>query len=64
MSVVCVLGATGAQGGSVCQVLLKNPKWQVRAITRNANSNAAKKLAAQVCSPLRNECATTGLTLP
>ncbi|KAK4148764.1 hypothetical protein C8A00DRAFT_38654 [Chaetomidium leptoderma] len=44
MSVVCVLGATGSQGGSVCAALKRNPNWEVRAITRNPNSASAKRL--------------------
>lgn len=50
MSTICVLGATGTQGGSVCEVLLKNKKWKVRGVTRNVNSESAKKLAAKVCN--------------
>lgn len=46
---ICVLGATGTQGGSVCQVLLKNNKWKVRGVTRSPNSDAAKRLSAKVC---------------
>lgn len=48
MSTVCVMGATGAQGGSVCAALLKDPSFKVRAITRNPDSASAKKLAEQV----------------
>lgn len=43
---IVVTGATGAQGGSVVDALLKDPsKWKVRAVTRNTTSDAAKKLA-------------------
>ncbi|KAJ0284022.1 hypothetical protein CBS470a_007068 [Colletotrichum nupharicola] len=45
MSIVAVIGATGAQGGSVVNQLLQDPKWKVRGITRNANSANAKSLA-------------------
>ncbi|KAF5485407.1 NmrA-like family domain-containing protein 1 [Colletotrichum siamense] len=45
MSIVAVIGATGAQGGSVVNQLLQDPKWKVRGITRNANSAKAKSLA-------------------
>ena len=48
MSLVVVFGATGSQGGSVVKRLLANPKYKVRAVTRNPDSDAAKKLAAQV----------------
>ncbi|KAH6867507.1 hypothetical protein B0T10DRAFT_419748 [Thelonectria olida] len=47
MSVICVLGATGSQGGSVCAALQQNPKWAVRAITRNPAGASAKKLLDQ-----------------
>ena len=43
---IAVTGATGAQGGSVARVLLE-AGWKVRAITRNSQSEAAKKLASQ-----------------
>jgi len=40
-----VTGATGQQGGSVCNFLLKSGQYQVRALTRNPDK--AKDLAAQ-----------------
>jgi len=43
---VLVTGATGQQGGAVTQALLKNGH-RVRGLTRNAESPAAKGLAAQ-----------------
>lgn len=49
MPVICILGATGTQGGSVCKALLQNPKWQVRGLSRNINGESAKLLASQVC---------------
>lgn len=48
MSIVAVIGATGAQGGSVVNQLLQDPKWKVRGITRKANSAKAKSLAEKV----------------
>ena len=45
--IIAVTGATGGQGGSVAQNLLKKPEWKVRAITRNVNSKGAQALAAQ-----------------
>ncbi|PNP58799.1 hypothetical protein FNYG_15007 [Fusarium nygamai] len=47
MPIAAVLGATGTQGGSVCQALLESSKWQVRGISRNPSSDAAKKLVAK-----------------
>ena len=46
VKIIAVTGATGAQGGGVVNVLKKTPGWKVRAITRNPESEAAKKLAA------------------
>ncbi|KAM6516755.1 hypothetical protein FALCPG4_014928 [Fusarium falciforme] len=47
MSLITVFGATGAQGGSVVRQLLKDPKWKVRGITRDMNSEKSKQLASQ-----------------
>lgn len=45
---IVVFGATGAQGGSVINELLKhNKKFHIRAVTRNPTSEAAKKLSKQ-----------------
>jgi uncharacterized protein YbjT (DUF2867 family) len=44
---VVVIGATGAQGGSVILTLSKDPSYKIRAITRNPSSEAAQKLSAQ-----------------
>ncbi|MEO6734496.1 MAG: NmrA/HSCARG family protein [Ferruginibacter sp.] len=43
--IILVTGATGAQGGSVANALLKENKFAVRALTRNSNSARAKELA-------------------
>lgn len=42
---VLVVGATGAQGGSVARHLLGNGKYQVRCLTRHPESSAAMALA-------------------
>lgn len=44
---IAVVGATGAQGGSVVRQFLKLDGWKVRAITRNASSDSAKALASE-----------------
>jgi NmrA-like family protein len=43
--IITVIGATGIQGGSVVRALLDNPDYSIRAITRNAKSEAAGSLA-------------------
>ncbi|MBC7887112.1 MAG: NmrA/HSCARG family protein [Ferruginibacter sp.] len=43
--IILVTGATGAQGGSVAQALLKENKFAVRALTRDGKSAKAKELA-------------------
>ena len=45
--IVAVVGATGAQGGSVVDALLKEGGYSIRAITRNPGSENAKSLAAK-----------------
>ncbi|KAJ5653015.1 hypothetical protein N7490_000018 [Penicillium lividum] len=49
MNTIAVLGATGQQGNSVVQALLKNGTWKIRGITRNTESEAARKLVEQGC---------------
>jgi NAD(P)-dependent dehydrogenase (short-subunit alcohol dehydrogenase family) len=44
--VIAVTGATGSQGGGVVNVMKTTPGWKVRALTRNLESDAAKKLSA------------------
>lgn len=44
---ICVIGVTGNQGGSVAQRFLEDKNYQVRGVTRNPASPAAQKLAAQ-----------------
>lgn len=49
--IITVFGATGAQGGSIVQTFLNDPKlkseWKVRAITRDTTKESAKKLECQ-----------------
>jgi hypothetical protein len=45
--IICIVGVTGNQGGSVAQRFLKDPSWCIRGLTRNPSSPAAQKLAAQ-----------------
>lgn len=44
---VVVLGATGAQGASVVDHLLKAGGWKIRGVTRKPEGDPAKKLAAK-----------------
>jgi len=46
-SLVAIVGATGKQGGAVARSLLLNPSFKVRAITRDASSQASQSLAPQ-----------------
>lgn len=41
---IVVVGSTGKQGGSVARALHKSGEWKVRCLTRNINSQNAKKL--------------------
>ena len=43
-NIICVLGATGAQGGGAARALLRNGVYTVRAVTRNPDSEKAKAL--------------------
>ncbi|KAL2115220.1 hypothetical protein VTJ04DRAFT_10883 [Mycothermus thermophilus] len=43
---IVITGATGAQGGGVVNIMKRTPGWRVRAVTRNPESDAAKKLSA------------------
>ena len=44
---IAVLGATGVQGGSVVQALLKDKTWKIRGLTRDTSKDAAKALEKQ-----------------
>lgn len=44
---ICIVGVTGNQGGSVAQRFLQDPNYRVRGITRDPTSAAAQKLSAQ-----------------
>ena len=43
-NLVTVFGATGKQGGSVARALIAGGTYKVRAVTRNPDGAAAKKL--------------------
>ncbi|KAF5849418.1 hypothetical protein GGP41_006367 [Bipolaris sorokiniana] len=47
VKIIAVTGATGSQGGGVVNIMKKTPGWKVRAVTRNPDNNAAKKLAKE-----------------
>ena len=47
---IVVLGATGQQGGAVTRALLADGQWTIRTITRNPNSDAARRLAQCIVS--------------
>jgi uncharacterized protein YbjT (DUF2867 family) len=44
---IVVLGATGAQGGSVIEALLKNGTFRVRGVTRKISSTKSKALVSR-----------------
>jgi NAD(P)-dependent dehydrogenase (short-subunit alcohol dehydrogenase family) len=45
--IIAVTGATGSQGGGVVNIMKKTNGWKVRALTRNPESDAAKKLTTE-----------------
>lgn len=48
LKLVVIVGATGKQGGSVVDALLKSPEsYTVRAVTRNISSSKAQSLVAR-----------------
>ena len=59
--IVSIVGATGAQGGSVIRVLYQTKKYILRAITRAPNSDKASKLQKEL---LGIEIVKTNLTDP
>ena len=61
--IVTVLGSTGAQGGGVVRALLDQQGWQVRAVTRNARSKAALRLAELGCDVVEADLNTPATLL-
>jgi nucleoside-diphosphate-sugar epimerase len=63
--IIAVLGATGSQGGSLCDAILDDPEggYVCRAITRNPRSHAARALVARgievVAADLDDEASLT-----
>ncbi|KAL9624903.1 MAG: hypothetical protein Q9160_000950 [Pyrenula sp. 1 TL-2023] len=49
VKIIVVIGATGAQGGSVARRMAKSSKWKVRAVTRNPEGDSAKSLVSVGC---------------
>src|SRR5437868_7882341 len=47
--IIAIVGATGSQGGGLCQAILADPNggFAARAITRDPNKDKAKALAAK-----------------
>ena len=48
--IITIFGATGAQGGGLAHAILadKKSEFTVRAVTRDPDSDKAKKLAEQI----------------
>ncbi|KAJ6459658.1 hypothetical protein C8R45DRAFT_1030646 [Mycena sanguinolenta] len=61
---VAVLGATGLQGSSVLQSLLKNGMFTPRAITRDPESEAAAKIKAQGVEVVKADTTDKASLLP
>lgn len=49
--IITVFGATGAQGGAVANIFLRDaklkPQWSVRAVTRDVTKPSAAKLKSE-----------------
>lgn len=61
---LAVLGATGNQGGSVVNNVLSDPQlskeWKIRIVTRNVNSDAAKKFESKGCQVVQGDNSNYG----
>jgi uncharacterized protein YbjT (DUF2867 family) len=56
--IVLITGATGKQGGAVINTLLASPEassFTILAVTRNAESNSAKKLVEKGCKIVQGD---------
>lgn len=49
--IIAIFGATGAQGGGLARAILndKNSEFAVRAVTRDTNSDKAKRTGCNGC---------------
>jgi uncharacterized protein YbjT (DUF2867 family) len=58
--IITVFGATGAQGGSVVDTFLHDPKlkpdWAVRAVTRDITKDSSKKLQSKGAEVVSVRC--------
>jgi len=53
---IVVFGATGQQGGSVVNALLKSGKWNVRGVTRDPESKTSKALKEKGVEVVKAHC--------
>lgn len=60
--IIVVFGATGKQGGSVVQALLRDGKYAVRGVTRDVSKPAAKSLTAKGVEMVSVSCSRISIT--
>ncbi len=61
---ITVFGGTGQQGGATIDALLKDDGWNVRAVTRDSQSDAAKSLAARGVQVFQGDMGEPGTLTP